>query len=154
RPAAELPRSPTWMLPAIVRSDVGPCVRQIFGKRRRPSVLLLKQSYMTKVEPGEVIRPNSVSRRCLDNCYIRCRLAEMDPQMTPKRVAAIRTALGVTQDKLATVLGVSWTSVSRWESGTSAPTGLPVRLLAMLETASHDSIFVRTLRDPRSTDPL
>ena len=74
--------------------------------------------------------------------------------MPPKRVIAIRNALGITQDRLATLLGVSWTSVSRWETGMSKPTSLPLRLLAMLEGAAHDRDFVALLRSPRSTDPL
>ena len=76
------------------------------------------------------------------------------PLVPSRRVVAIRNALGVTQEKLAALLGVTVTSVSRWESGTSAPTGLPLRLLVMLEGAAHNRDFVAQLRNPRSSDPL
>lgn len=41
--------------------------------------------------------------------------------LTPKRLTKIRAALGLTQEKLAPLLGCSWVSVSRWEQGHSSP---------------------------------
>jgi transcriptional regulator with XRE-family HTH domain len=41
--------------------------------------------------------------------------------LTSKRLVKIRSALGLTQEKLATLLGCSWVSVSRWEQGHSSP---------------------------------
>jgi transcriptional regulator with XRE-family HTH domain len=44
----------------------------------------------------------------------------MEP-LAPERLLKIRDALGMTQEKLAVVLGCSWVSVSRWEQGHSSP---------------------------------
>lgn len=41
--------------------------------------------------------------------------------LTPNRLVKIRSALGLTQEKLAHLLGCSWVSVSRWEQGHSSP---------------------------------
>ena len=78
----------------------------------------------------------------------------MDTPMPPKRIVAIRAALGITQERLAALVGVTWTSVSRWENGTSSPTGLPLRILAMLQGAANDPDFRGVLKDARSSDPL
>ncbi len=79
----------------------------------------------------------------------------MNPRaMTPNRVVAIRKALDITQERLAHLLGVTWTTVSRWEIGASSPTGLPLKLLVLLEGAAHNSEFIAELRDPRSADPM
>lgn len=44
----------------------------------------------------------------------------MEP-LTKERLLAIRSGLGLTQEKLAQILGCSWVSVSRWEKGHSTP---------------------------------
>jgi transcriptional regulator with XRE-family HTH domain len=41
-------------------------------------------------------------------------------------LSAIRRKLGLPQEQMARLLGVSFTSVNRWESGHSTPTG-PIR---------------------------
>lgn len=46
--------------------------------------------------------------------------------LEPKRLIAIRTKLAMTQERMATLLGVSFVSVNRWEGGHSSPTG-PIR---------------------------
>ncbi len=74
--------------------------------------------------------------------------------LTPARVLAIRTALNLTQERLAQLLGVSWTTVNRWEAGSSAPTGMPARLLHLLDEAAENGRFRAALRDARSGDPL
>src|SRR2546425_5491601 len=74
--------------------------------------------------------------------------------LTGERVRRLRQKLNLTQERLAQLLGVSWTTVNRWEAGASSPTGMAARLLILLERAGHDRQFVLTLSDPKSTDPL
>jgi len=50
-------------------------------------------------------------------------------------MAAIRTHLGLTQEQMAHLLGVSFASVNRWEAGHSSPTGPAVDLYQALSAA-------------------
>jgi transcriptional regulator with XRE-family HTH domain len=43
--------------------------------------------------------------------------------LDPDRLAAIRKRLNLSQEQMARLLGVSFASVNRWESGHSSPTG-------------------------------
>jgi transcriptional regulator with XRE-family HTH domain len=55
--------------------------------------------------------------------------------MDPTHLAAIRRRLGLPQEQMARLLGVSFVSVNRWEGGHSSPTG-PIRdLYLALEAA-------------------
>src|SRR5205814_7514607 len=74
--------------------------------------------------------------------------------MTGERVRRLRQKLGLTQERLAQLLGVSWTTVNRWEAGASAPIGMAAKLLNLLEQATHNHDFLSALSDPRSSDPL
>ncbi len=49
-----------------------------------------------------------------------------------ERVMALRTALNMTQEELANSIGVSFTTVSRWETGRTKPRGLSVAALDRL----------------------
>lgn len=51
---------------------------------------------------------------------------------TPSEIAALRTALGLTQDALAERLGVNRSNVSRWETGATQPRGSARKLLDVL----------------------
>jgi len=51
------------------------------------------------------------------------------------RLIAIRKALGFTQEQMARLLSVSFTSVNRWEGGHSAPTGPTRDLYLALDAA-------------------
>lgn len=55
--------------------------------------------------------------------------------MTPQEVKQIRTALGLSQQAFASLLGLSFVSVNKWENGGSAPTGLSAVLLELLKNA-------------------
>ena len=66
----------------------------------------------------------------------------------------LRKSLGLTQERLAHVLGVTWTTVNRWEAGSSSPTGMPARLLVLLERAATSPEFLAVLGDSRASDPL
>jgi DNA-binding transcriptional regulator YiaG len=50
-----------------------------------------------------------------------------------KRIRALRIRFGETQEHFAGRLGVTFTSVSRWEGGHSRPSPLAVRLLDKLD---------------------
>lgn len=74
--------------------------------------------------------------------------------VTPERILRIRRALGYTQEKLAQLIGVTWTTVHRWEAGSSSPTGMGLRSLLLLERAIVQPGFQSILRDPRANDPM
>ena len=51
------------------------------------------------------------------------------------RLAAIRTRLGLSQEQMARLLGVSFASVNRWEGNHSSPTGPTLDLYLALDAA-------------------
>jgi transcriptional regulator with XRE-family HTH domain len=57
--------------------------------------------------------------------------------MTPQRLCDTRKSLGLTQEKMARLLGVSFVSVNRWEGGHSAPVGATLDLYVALGAALH-----------------
>jgi transcriptional regulator with XRE-family HTH domain len=54
--------------------------------------------------------------------------------MTPQAIKALREHLHLTQEVLASILGVSFATVNRWENGKTTPTGDYARVL---ETLGH-----------------
>lgn len=50
----------------------------------------------------------------------------------PKRIKSIRRQLALSQEELAQRLGVSFTSVNRWENGQTKPSKLARRQIDML----------------------
>ncbi len=55
--------------------------------------------------------------------------------MTPKAIKAVRAKHGLTQEALAQILGVSFTTVNRWEHGKGTPRGMTLRALAAIARA-------------------
>lgn len=58
--------------------------------------------------------------------------------MTPQDIKAARARQGLTQEQLARKLGVSWSTVARWECGLSRPSPRMAsyrKLLRLLEEA-------------------
>ena len=51
------------------------------------------------------------------------------------KIKSIRSDLGYTQDKLATAIGTTKTTVGRWEIGQAVPTGNALSRLLILEVA-------------------
>ena len=51
------------------------------------------------------------------------------------RLGAIRKSLDLSQEQMARLLGVSFTSVNRWEGGHSSPTGPTRDLYLAIDTA-------------------
>ena len=74
--------------------------------------------------------------------------------MTPSRVRKIRKALGFSQQDFAHILWVTWSTVNRWESGFAAPSGVHLRILAILDQHLTSPTLRAALRDPRSGDPM
>lgn len=64
---------------------------------------------------------------------------------TPKEISRLRTRLGLTQEKMAQKLGVSFATVNRWEKGRAAPTGLS---LGILDTVEKELLAVVSARPP------
>src|SRR5215831_4430671 len=52
--------------------------------------------------------------------------------MTPKEIKALRERLQLTQEVFASILGVSFATVNRWENGKTMPTGDYARVLQTL----------------------
>ena len=55
--------------------------------------------------------------------------------MTSSSVKSLRAKLGMTQQAFASLLGLSFVSVNKWENGGSTPTGLSAVLLSLLKSA-------------------
>lgn len=67
-------------------------------------------------------------------------------------VRLLRESLGLTQEGLAHELGVSFTTVSRWENGKSDPSPMAIKQLKELEhrlNRKEDSTGVYTENPPR-----
>lgn len=52
--------------------------------------------------------------------------------MTPTEIKDIRKKLGVSQEKLAQMLGVTFGTVNRWERGTCKPSNLALDKMKLL----------------------
>jgi len=60
--------------------------------------------------------------------------------MTPKAIKALREHLQLTQEVFASILGVSFATVNRWENGKTMPTGDYARVLQTLgQLTAHDT---------------
>jgi putative transcriptional regulator len=55
-----------------------------------------------------------------------------EPDDYSKRIKAIRQQLGLSQEELAHKLGVSFTSVNRWENGQTKPSKLAKKQIDLL----------------------
>lgn len=55
--------------------------------------------------------------------------------MDARSVKQLRSNLGLTQQAFASLLGLSFVSVNKWENGGSSPTGLSAVLLELLASA-------------------
>ena len=51
----------------------------------------------------------------------------------PEEIKQIRKSLGVTQGRLAEIMGVHKVSVSRWENGKADPSPMAVKFLRILQ---------------------
>ncbi len=69
------------------------------------------------------------------NIANRDRGAYIPYMLDANRIAGVRKKLGISQEQMARLLGVSFTSVNRWEGGDSGPTGPFRDLYLALEAA-------------------
>jgi DNA-binding transcriptional regulator YiaG len=53
--------------------------------------------------------------------------------MDPQRIRELRQRMQMTQEDFAHMIGVTFSTVNRWENGKSQPNRIAVRLLAGLE---------------------
>jgi putative transcriptional regulator len=53
--------------------------------------------------------------------------------MDPERIRTLRQRLQLTQEDFAHLIGVTFSTVNRWENGKSTPNRIAFRLLAGLE---------------------
>lgn len=66
--------------------------------------------------------------------------------MTPFQIKRLRRRLKVTQEALATILGTSFVTVSRWENGHHAPVPAYAEALANLNEIAKSERRVRALK--------
>lgn len=58
----------------------------------------------------------------------------------PGSLTSVRKSLGLTQEQMARLLGVSFVSVNRWEGGHSSPVGGTRDLYAAIDTALKSDV--------------
>ena len=87
---------------------------------------------------------------CYSRYYSTCsnwKLSDIFPEMLDsKALTAVRARLGLSQEQMARLLGVSFASVNRWEAGHSSPTGPTLDLyqaLAAAIRAGHSAAAIR-----------
>lgn len=67
--------------------------------------------------------------------------------ITPERIKEIRTILSITQDNLATILGVTKTTVARYELGLAKPVGDAEKKIIHLDRILNDPQQKKLLLD-------
>lgn len=72
--------------------------------------------------------------------------------LSAEQLIAIRKALGLPQEQMARLLGVSFASVNRWEGGHSAPTGPTQDLYVALETAIRAGHTAEAIRQAANSE--
>jgi transcriptional regulator with XRE-family HTH domain len=73
-------------------------------------------------------------------------------RMDARSVAALRKKLALTQQAFASLLGLSFVSVNKWENGASTPTGLSAVLLELLGSALRVHSSTEIIRALRATE--
>ncbi len=63
----------------------------------------------------------------------------------PGSLSSIRKSLGLTQERMAHLLGVSFVSVNRWEGGHSSPVGGTRDLYAAIDVALKSGVAPATI---------
>jgi len=69
-----------------------------------------------------------------------------------KVLTAIRQKLGVSQEQMARLLGVSFASVNRWEGGHSSPTGPTADLYQAIDAAIRAGAAPETIRQAANSE--
>ncbi len=71
--------------------------------------------------------------------------------MNARAIKALRQRLGLTQQAFASLLGLSFVSVNKWENDGSTPTGLSAVFLELLESALRGHPPQEVVRALRAT---
>jgi putative transcriptional regulator len=61
-------------------------------------------------------------------------------RMEPERIRMLRQRLQLTQEDFAHLIGVTFSTVNRWENGKSAPNRIAYRLLSGLEKKAKATV--------------
>lgn len=72
--------------------------------------------------------------------------------MSPERIKEIRSILGITQEDLAIILGVTKTTVGRYEIGIAKPVGEAEKKLMQLDSALKNPEEEQTVKNIISSD--
>lgn len=67
------------------------------------------------------------------------------PRYKPKKIAAVRNSLGVSQPVFASMLNVSKSTVRAWEQGDREPEGATLRLLELAE--KHPEVLTEAVEN-------
>lgn len=67
--------------------------------------------------------------------------------MDSAKIKNIRSILGITQEQLASIIGVTKTTVGRYEIGVAKPSGDPAKKLAQLDNVCNDREQLAVVRD-------
>jgi transcriptional regulator with XRE-family HTH domain len=70
-----------------------------------------------------------------------------------KRLAEIRRGLGLAQEGMARLLGVSFASVNRWENGHSSPVGTLLEVYRALDVALRAGMTPGQILGSEPADP-
>lgn len=73
--------------------------------------------------------------------------------LAPRRLTEIRSALSMSQERMARLLGVSFATVNRWEKGHSSPTGAVMEVYRALDAALRAGKTARQILGTEPTDP-
>ena len=65
---------------------------------------------------------------------------DVPEQLPPERIKEIRASLGLTQEEFARQVGVSFSTVSRWENGRGSPSRLALLQIARLQAMPGQEI--------------
>src|SRR6266852_2674323 len=84
---------------------------------------------------------------------VRPHLKRRIPSDFPSRIRKLRGALGLTQMRLAELMGVSFASVNRWENGQSRPSALAWQQLVRAEKLGIEALSKDYLEQPLARPP-
>ena len=88
------------------------------------------------------LKPARVRRRKLTTRKVE---VAPPPRYRPRKIAAVRNSLGVSQPVFASMLNVRSSTVRAWEQGDREPEGATLRLLELAE--KHPSVLARAVRN-------
>ena len=93
---------------------------------------------------------------CYSNCHNTCAVAGataiFPAMLDTKALTEIRARLGLSQEHMARLLGVSFASVNRWEAGHSSPTGPTLDLYQALTAAIRAGHSPATIRQAANAE--